>query len=217
MSKAVILFLTVSTLSATAKTRWPFHAPWVTCYDEAGKFVGPKKVQTPTLTSPNGKYRARAEIDAQADPVAECANTVRLLVSANGLPERAVFTQGPSLTDGSANSLGPVAWSRDSRWLAVEFDYWFYGSDAVSMGLLLYDSQSDRASTPDPLLPIERALGKGCTVQLRSVVGFEAQGRLRLRIADARDELGEGSHCIRGTADWLYDPVTQGAVPARSR
>src|SRR5579872_3739319 len=114
MSKAGMLFLTLSAMSAAAQAHWPFHAPWVTCYDQAGKFVGPKKVETPALTSPNGKYRAHAEIDAQADPQAECANTVRLLVSLNGLPERAVFTQGPSLTDGSANSLGPVAWSHDS-------------------------------------------------------------------------------------------------------
>ena len=60
---------------------------------------------------------------------------------------------------------------------------------------------------------IEHRLGKRCSLGLRSVVGFDSQNRVVLRIADFIDVEGEGSDCIRGTADWLYDPVTGAAIP----
>jgi hypothetical protein len=156
-------------------------------------------------------------VNARSKAISECENTVTLFISSNGHPYHLVFKQGPSLRTGTANSLGPVAWSSDDHWLAVEFGYWFYNSDNASQGLLLYNSQTQATTTPDVIGPIERTIGKSCSLYLRSIVGFDPNGRVVLRVSDWRDEEGKGSNCIEGTAEWLYDPVTGRATPRKNR
>jgi hypothetical protein len=189
------------------------HAPWVSCFDSSGHFAGPKDMRTETLSSPDGVHRAYAEIQAAAGGPVECENTVRLFISSNGAPFKPVFTQTPSVTTGTANSLGPVAWSPNGRWLAVEFGFWFYASDNGSLGLLLYDSRTGVASTPRVIEKIERALGKNCSLRLRSVVGIDPLNRVVLRVADSWDEEGRESFCIKETGDWLLDPATGRVQP----
>ncbi len=193
------------------------QAPWVSCWDSAGQFVGSRSVHTHVLPSPDGRFRAYAEVSAGARGESDCENTVRLFVSTDNSPYDLVFTQKPSEITGTANSLGPIAWSPNSRWLAVEFGYWFYMSDNASQGLLLYDSHTRRISTPNVIGLIENAIRKGCSLYLRSVVGFDSQGRVVLTMADLPDEEGHVTTCIEGRAEWLYDPITGKTFPREGR
>jgi hypothetical protein len=97
--------------------------------------------------------------------------------------------------------------------LAVEFGIWFYASDDASLALLLYDRRTQAIRTSGVTKGIERRLGKHCSVDLRSVVGFDSRNRVVLRVADRRDEEGHASDCIRGAGEWLYDPVTGSTIP----
>jgi hypothetical protein len=209
--------LVLMAVFASAQQNSGFHAPWVSCADSTGRFTGPKNVRTEPVRSSDGNLRAYAEISAGAGAHSECENTVRLFVSVNEGPYKQVFSQAPSLTSGTANSLGPVAWSPDGRWLAVEFGNWFYASDNASLGLLLYDRRTPATRAPDFIKQIERALGKTCSVELRSIAGFDSRGRVVLRVADRPDEEGHVSGCVRGTVDWLYDPGSGRAMPRTAR
>jgi len=200
-------------LVASAQEKNGFHAPWVSCADSTGKFVGPKNVRTEPVLSSSGKRRAYAEISATADAHSDCGNTVRLFVSLNNGPYKLAFTQAPSEINGTADSLGPVAWSPDGRWLAVEFGIWVYAGDSGSLDLLVYDAQRQSIRTPRVIKQIERRLGKRCEADLLSVVGFDSRSRIVLKLADRTDEEGHASGCIRGTADWLYDPATGSTIP----
>ena len=208
-----LLLISFMAVAASAQQNSGFHAPWVSCADSTGKFVGSKNVRTEPVVSSDGKLRAYAEISATADAHSECGNTVRLFTSANNSAYTLVFTQAPSVTSGTANSLGPVAWSPDGRWLAVEFGIWFYASDNASLDLLLYDSRTKAVKIPHVIEQIERRLGKPCSLDLRSVAGFDSRGRAVLRVADQLDDEGHASKCIRGIADWLYDPATGSTLP----
>ena len=148
MTKLRLWHSTALSRAGRAQQDSGFHAPWVSCDDSNGQFVGPKDIRTETLVSSDGKLRAYAEISANVDSHSDCGNTVRLFISANDRPFRIVFQQAPSVMRGTANSLGPVAWSPNGRWLAVEFGFWFYGSDNASLGLLLYDSRTQSIKTP---------------------------------------------------------------------
>jgi hypothetical protein len=198
---------------ASAQQNSGSHAPWVSCEDSTGKFAGRQNMRTPTLNSSDRRHSAYAEISAATDAHSNCGNTVRLFISANNGPYRLVFTQDPSVQNGTADLLGPVAWSPDGRWLVVEFGIWFYASDNASLGLLLYDSRTQTIKAPDVIKGIERRLGKHCSLDLRTIVGFDSRSRVVLKVTDRRDEEGSVSDCIRGTADWLYDPATGSAIP----
>jgi len=209
----IIAVLFVISTAVAAEQSQGFHAPWVSCFDSTGHLTGPKDVRTQTLNSPGGVHRAFAEIRAAVSGPVQCENTVLLFVSKNGAPFKSVFTQTPSAAGGTANSLGPVAWSPNGRWLAVEFGYWFYASDNGSLGLLLYDNLTAAISTPDIIHQIERELGKDCELMLRSVAGMDTQNRVVLSIADVWDEEGRRSSCVKETASWLFDPATGRVQP----
>jgi hypothetical protein len=160
-------------------------------------------------------YRAYAEIRAQRVPVDECQNSAELLISVRGAAFRPVFTQAPSNENGTASSLGPVAWSANSRWLVVERGLWSYSSDAFGLALLLYDTQSDKASTPDVSGAIQSAIGKTCVLSY-AIVGFDAQNLVRLRVQDRLDEIGDReSQCFSNAVEWLFDPLSLTARPAQ--
>jgi hypothetical protein len=203
--------IVLTAVVACAQQNRGSRAPWVSCEDSTGKFAGRKNVRTPTLNSSDHEHSAYAEISATPDAHSNCGNTVRLFAAANNRTYRLVFTQAPSVRGGTANSLGPVAWSPDGRWLAVEFGIWFYASDNASLALLMYDSRTAATKAPDVISQIERRIGKGCSLSLRSVGGFDSRGRVVVKVADQIDEEGRGSKCIAGTGNWSYDPAT-GAV-----
>jgi len=210
---AKLLLLALTTAVASAQQSSGLHAPWVSCFDSDGHFAGPKNVRTETIMSSDGRLRAYAEISAAADAQSNCGNTVRLFVSLNNRPFKLAFTQAPSEINGTADSLGPVAWSPNGRWLAVEFGIWVYAGDYASLDLLVYDAQHQSVKTPQVIKQIERRLGKRCEADLLSVVGFDSRSRIVLKVADRPDEEGHTSGCIQGTADWLYDPATGSASP----
>jgi len=221
MATLRLLLIALLPVVGNAQQNSSFHAPWVSCFDSNGRFVGPKNVRTDLVTSSDGKLRAFAEISAAVDAHSDCGNTVQLFISANNRPYRLAFTQAPSAINGTADSLGPVAWSPDGRWLAVEFGIWVYGSDSASLALLLYDSHTQATKTPEVIKQIEHRLGKRCFLGLRSVVGFDSRSRVMLRVADWIDEEGRSSSCIpgpqSGTANWLYDPATGRASPGAAK
>ncbi len=185
------------------------HAPWVTCAEEGQKPVASRTVRTPVLTSPDGRHRAYAEIQA-IEKMNECGNTVRLFVGDRGSPMHMAFEQGPA--DGEdAVSLAPVSWSPNSRWLLVERGSWSYGSDAGGIDPVLYDAQSGKVLEPDVLREVERVMGKHCGLDYNEMLGFDAQNCVRLHLFDSKNEEGQGTHCITGGGAWLFDPATQTA------
>jgi hypothetical protein len=202
--------------STTQGDSGQIHAPWVSCYDKIGEhFIGPKDQRTPALTSPNKIYRAYAEIHAQKAAAEECENRAELFISVRGATFKSVFTQAPSQQNGTATSLGPVAWSPNSRWLAVERGLWFYNSDAGGVGLLLYDTESGKVVTPEVEIAIQDALGKRCGLRY-GITGFDARNRIKLEVTDWKDKLGDQqSDCIQGTAEWLLDPISLKAFAAQ--
>ena len=113
------------------------HAPWVSCAGSDGQALSSREVRTDPIGSRTGKVQAYAQIQANVVS-AGCENSVGLFVSYPGKPFQRVFHQGASDLDGTANSLGPVAWSPDEKWLAVEFGRWFYASDNGSLELLVF-------------------------------------------------------------------------------
>jgi hypothetical protein len=187
------------------------HSPWVSCFDVTGEhFLGPKTRRTPVLTSHNRVNKAYAEIRAQ--PVGnDCKNTAELFVSVKGPRFVSVFTQLPSNENGTASSLGPVEWSLDDRWLAVEQSLASYSSDAAGVGLLLYDSRSNTVKTFSISREIEAAMGRHCTLVSR-ILGFDARNRVRIRVADSIDGTGDReSSCFSAPEDWSIDPATLSA------
>jgi hypothetical protein len=187
------------------------HAPWVSCYSETGHdFEGSKTVRTPSVASLDGRLKAYAEISANGVPRPNCENTVRLFVSTpGGLGFRQVFMERPSLLAGTANSLGPIGWSPNGRWLLVEFGNWWYDADGGDLAVLLYDSQNDRILIPDLSLLIQRNLKQECSIELFEILGFDASSHVLLRLADSYDEGDDQpqSHCFRKIEDWSIDPA----------
>jgi len=167
------------------------------------------------LASPNGKYRAYAEVRAQVIGKEQCANTSELFISARGQPFKPVFKQPPSDRYGTAGSLGPVAWSPNSQWLSVERGLWFYDSDADDIDLLLFDSRSGSVTAPDVNKLIRAATARRCAPSY-SIVGFDAHNRVRLQVEDDQDDEGAPkSNCFSGTVEWLLDPALLTVQPVR--
>ena len=198
------------------------HAPWVSCYDNTGEhLIGAKFVRTPLLASPDGRVRAYAEIRAVPAAKTGCGNTAVLFISGQDSKPRAVFTQKPDINEGgTAGSLGPIGWSSDSRWLLVEQGLWWYASDSGGLGVLVYDAREDRVSALDVLGAIARKFDKSCSLDVVSIIGFDPQDRIIVRVSDAASEeevdTQTQSPCITmpgGTADWLYDLKTNEAFP----
>jgi hypothetical protein len=211
VSPAIRLSTQAKTTTQDDKSR--IHAPWVSCFDKSGEhFIGPKDQRTSVLTSPNKIYRVYAEIHAKKAAVGQCENMAELFVSVQGSPFNLVFTQAASQQNGTATSLGPIAWSPNSRWLVVERGLWFFASDSGGIGLLLYDAQSGKVTTPKVETAIQDTLGKRCVLRY-GITGFDARNRVKLQVTDWKDELGDKqSDCIHGTADWLIDPISLTAL-----
>ncbi len=189
------------------------HAPWVSCFSQSSHhWEGAKTVRTPTITSPDGTQRAYAQIEAKETEPLTCENTVHLFVSTkNSADFRQVFMQKPSPLGGTANSVGPNSWSPDGRWLLVEFDKWFYDSDAGGLDVLLYDMRRGEIVSPDLTRIVQTKRKQECSIKVIKVIGFDASSRVRLQLADNIEE-GEdqpSTHCFRKTEEWALDPAHQ--------
>lgn len=191
-------------------------APWVSCFEHLpygeGAWKGPKTVRTPLVTSADGKLRAYAQIEAKSEGPKNpkgCLNTVRLFVSTQrSAGFRQVFLQKPSLYDGTANSLGPISWSPNGRWLLVEFLVGSYESDAGGFSILLYDNSNGKIVEPyfDPML--KTVLKQNCSSWVGRPFHFDSLSRVHLRLSDLI-EIGDDkplTHCFHGEEEWVFDP-----------
>jgi hypothetical protein len=188
------------------------HAPWVSCWSQSGdKWEGAKTVRTPLITSSDGKLKAYAEIQASVPFPHGCENTVRLFVfTPKSAGFRQVFLQRPSDLDGNANSLGPIAWSPNKRWLLVEFEDACYGCDGGGIGILIYDKTTDKVVIPDLSHIAETTLKqKSCYARLLHIDGFDNSSRVHIHLADDTDEAEDQpyTHCFHGTEEWIFDPT----------
>jgi hypothetical protein len=190
------------------------HALSISCFDETGqRIVGAKTVRTSVLTSPDGLKRAFAEMRVEEGGTASCFHTAELFVSINNSPWESVFTQEPSLETGTASSMRLLAWSPNSRWLAVERQFASYYSEYSATALHLYDSSSGTVATPDLRIAIHKGTEEGCLLSY-AILGFDAHNYLRLRVSDFQDENGvRYSNCAQRGPEWALDPASQGILP----
>jgi hypothetical protein len=218
---AISLLLLCPCLRAGQDAKPKLYAPWVTCFDETGQhFIGPKSMKTPVLASPDQRNRAYAENEARHDSrfPESCENTATLYVSVSGAPFRPVFTQSKASPENmNAGSLGPAAWSGNSRWLFIEQAVLSYGSDCCGYDFLLYDAATQRIVQPDIFDAVQRIAGKQCDPMYAGFLGFNAKNQLIVRINYWRDFYENGVSCGPGSADWLFDPVTNKARLRTSR
>jgi hypothetical protein len=191
------------------------YAPWVSCLDDAAEhFIGPKSTKTPVLASPDQRLRAYAEIEAKLDTRTPetCENTATLYLSVSGAPFKAVFVQSAASPENrTMSSLGPAAWSADSRWLFIERGLWNYSSDCCGYDFLLYDAATQKFVKPDPLGAVLRKTNRLCGVDYGGFVGFNEENQIILRIAYWEDSLDGEVSCGVGSAEWLFDPITNNA------
>jgi hypothetical protein len=92
----------------------------------------------------------------------------------------------------------------------------FYESDSGGIGLLLYDTQSGKVTTPEVETAIQNTLGKRCALRY-GITGFDSRNRVKLQVTDWIDEMSDHqSDCIHGTAKWLLDPISLTALAAQT-
>ena len=216
---AICLMLSSGVLANGSDPEERFYPPTLSCF-ESGKQPLPREVlRTPVLVSPDGRLGTYAEIESSFDENASppCRTNARLLVSSGKLPFETAFVEKTSKEDDAAVSLGPIAWSRNSRWLVVERAAGYYASDFGAVDFVLYDSNTKKSTTPDVLGAIAKKMGKHCVLTYRSFGGFDGRNRLILRIADWQNADERQTTCIEGTAEWLFDPVTAEVQPSSGR
>jgi hypothetical protein len=206
----IICSLCLTSLTCESILASDTHAPWVSCFADppSDAWRGPKTVRTPLVASSDGRLRAYAQIEAHAGGQVGCHNTVRLFVSTQrSAGFRQVFMQKASPEGGTANSLGPVGWSPDGRWLLVEFAVGSYASDAGGIDVLLYDRREDKVVFPDVNRMIKATVKQDCSIRIGNQMGFDALSQVHLRLADYYQE-GEDqpdTHCFDGEEDWALN------------
>ena len=201
-----LLLLCLSCLTCVAgasESREKQGPPWVSCFADppSGEWTGPKTVRTPLVTSVHGTLRAYAVIEAKAEGPVGCLNTVRLFVSTQRSRRfQQVYVDKGSPIGGTANSLGPLSWSPDGRWLLVAFGNWYYASDAGGLSILLYDTTKHRVILPDLHHLVLTALQKECSMRTGMPFTFDPLSRVHIRLADDVDEGDEEptTHCFVG-------------------
>ncbi len=211
LGRAACLLIIFGIVLNAADQPAKFYPPTVSCFDATKKQPPPSEVlRTPVLVTPNQRYRAYAEMDTTFDQTLPqpCRTKAQLFVSSGKSPFKLAFVDKTSETDNAIVSLGPIAWSSDSRWLAVERFAGYYASDAGGVDFLLYDSTTDNVSTPNVLGAIAKKIGKDCMLGYTSFYGFDTRNRLILRVADWEEPDYRETHCIEGTAEWLFNPLT---------
>jgi hypothetical protein len=221
MWRLLVVCLTCSTcLTATGLPTADAGPPWVSCFADppSDEWKGPRTVRTPLVTSVDGKLRAYAVIEARAVGPVECLNTVRLFVSTQSSKRfQQVYVEKGSSLRGTANSLGPIGWSPDGRWLLVGFGHWSYESDGGGLSILLYDTTEVRVILPDLGLLVAKALKKKCSIRTGMPFRFDTLSRVHFQLADYVDEGEEepNTHCFRGQEEWVFNP-RKGTIQAAS-
>lgn len=204
----ILALLCFAALAQAQDSPPKIEAPYVTC-------GGATHTLTPLVTSPDARVRAQADIIPSRHGNSDCENTLRLLIGESGGEFKQVAELKPPQVSDAAG-LAAVAWSRDDRFLAAELGNWINGSDAFDLQLLIYDRLHGVIDRPNVPRIVTRKLSKGCSVWLRSVEGFDSQGRVIVLLSDQIDEENQPqSHCMNGNERWLYDPVQRGVQPQK--
>jgi hypothetical protein len=224
---------------AVATFAWHFFAyaqnepkPWeepaedftATCFDKSsGTLVGPAKIQTFVLTSPDGSYRAYAEneavthrvTDTHGEEYVECQNTSRLFVAgpkSQNFRQVLILTPSPELL---GNSIDLVDWSPSGHKLLIEQGLWQYGGDLAGSGIQLYDADSDKLSSNSFVEEtFDKHAGKDC-VSVFHAAGFSPDGVVIVSAGpyfDIGEDQPRADSCVPKVGLWLVglaDPIVR--------
>jgi hypothetical protein len=172
--------------------------------------AGIRVYDSPQLTSPDGKWRAYARVEARPDSSFGCSDTSTLLIQGPGdVSFRSVdiIKPDPQIV---GNGMKAVSWSSQRHLLAVRVFYWQDGSDVAGRSVLIYDADRKRAIEPDLATLFARKYNKKeCAFDIRDVLGFDSQNRA-LFSADDVIEIGDDepvaeTRCLGGPSIWALD------------
>jgi hypothetical protein len=197
-----------------ASSKVPGRDSNVSCYDESGRLVGPNKMRTLVLASPDGKYRAYAETealthrkrDAHGYEDVECQNTSRLFVAG---PESHKFHRvmivlpTPELGE---NSISLADWSPKGHRLLLAEGKAGYGSDFGGIVIRIYDADSDKLSSESLVEEAFRKhAGKDC-IGVFQPTGFSEDGGIAVKAGpyfDEGEEQPRADSCVAKQGIWL--------------
>ncbi|MGH9407357.1 MAG: hypothetical protein ACRD3D_16180 [Terriglobia bacterium] len=188
------------------------------CNDVAtGRLVGSKRVVSPVLTSPDGRFRAYAENDVVAfsqslqqegPPIFECANTARLFMAGpTSKMFRLVYLSVPAPYD-LIKGVTLIDWSRDSRYLLFQVFDGNYASDAGGWGVGLLAARYGVFWPPVfPYQALEDHLRRNCSARIIAL-GFSQEDSVILKVSPYYDETGtmENDTCVKKQGLWSLDP-----------
>jgi hypothetical protein len=171
---------------------------------------GLRLYESPQLTSPDGKWRAYASVEARPDSNFGCFDSSALLVEGPGdLSFQTVHTLKPD-PQMVGNGMKPIAWSPQGHMLAVRLFYWQHGSDFAVRSVLIYDADRKRASEPDlAKLFARKYKKKECAFDIQDVLGFDSHNRALFSADDVIEPgddqpIGE-TRCLGGPSVWALD------------
>jgi len=175
---------------------------------------GSRFYESPILTSPDGLWRARASVEAEADGKRGwCSNTSTLLVQGPDHSDyRPVYVEKPT-SDLLGNSLKLIAWSSQGHLLAIANLQFQYGSDVGGFSPLIYDADQNRVIEPElEKLFAAKFHKKNCAVSFGEVLGFDSRSRLLFEAGDwygYAPEEGEQpdpqTRCLGSPGVWALD------------
>lgn len=185
---------------------------FVSCWDEP---FGSRFARSPVLTSPDGTYRAYAEVEAIAfEPFNKeryrgplCANTTRLFVFRSTEREpRLVYFHEPTAWE-LGNGIRLVDWSKDGSALLLELVTWQYESEGVAKSLLLYVPEFGIFHRRDFSPIFAKRHGKDCGVHIE-LEGFDPDGKVILKTGpvDADEEEMGVESCVSKVGRWRFNP-----------
>ena len=198
-----------------SSSKAPGGALNVSCYDDSGRLVGPNKMRTLVLESPDGKYRAYAETEAftrkkksATGEYVECENTSRLFVAgprSDGF--RQVVTLLPKAEpEPSGNDLSLVDWSPIGHRLLIAEGLFWYGGDSGRIVIRIYDADSHKLSDESF---VEEAFckhaGKEC-IGVFEPTGFSKDDGITVNAGpyfDVGEDQPRADSCVAKEGIWL--------------
>jgi hypothetical protein len=172
--------------------------------------VGVRSYQSPVLVSPDGLWRAYANVEGRSGGDVGCSNisTLQIQNPTNSAFEVVHTVKPEPYLQG--NGLKLVSWSLQRHLLVIEVSVWQYASDAGGNSMLVYDADRKRTIEPDlARLFAQRCGKKECTFVIGDVLGFDSRNRV-LFSADDRIDPGDGepvpeTRCIGRPSVWALD------------
>jgi hypothetical protein len=188
----------------------------VSCYDESGRLVGPNKMRTFVLESPDGTYRAYAETEAvthkkrnaTGDEYVECENTSRLFVAGpQSYGFRQVMTVLPKVEpEPSGNDIGLVDWSPKGHRLLIAEGLFWHSGDFGGIEIRIYDADSHKLSSESFVEEVFRKHGRKDCIGVFQPEGFSGDGGIIVRAGpyfDVGEEQPSPDSCVAKEGVWL--------------